>query len=54
MLKLVLHFIILQDKAKQLFPKDTEITHQVVLKKLHEILSARGKKVSFHFRPVVI
>ncbi|XP_027052968.1 eukaryotic translation initiation factor 3 subunit C-like [Pocillopora damicornis] len=32
------------DKAKQLFPKDTEITHAVVLKKLHEILSARGKK----------
>lgn len=32
------------DKAKQLFPKDTEITHQVVLKKLREILSARGKK----------
>ena len=35
-----------QDKAKQLFPKDTEITHAVVLKKLHEILSARGKKVT--------
>lgn len=32
------------EKAKQLFPKDTEITHQVVLKKLREILSARGKK----------
>ena len=47
MLKLFLHFLILQDKAKQLFPKDTEITHQVVSKKLHEILSARGKKVSF-------
>ncbi|XP_020613782.1 eukaryotic translation initiation factor 3 subunit C-like [Orbicella faveolata] len=32
------------EKVKQLFPKDTEITHAVVLKKLHEILSARGKK----------
>ncbi|XP_068747600.1 eukaryotic translation initiation factor 3 subunit C-like [Montipora capricornis] len=32
------------DRAKKLFPKDTEINHQVVLKKLHEILSARGKK----------
>ncbi|CAH3149908.1 unnamed protein product [Porites lobata] len=32
------------EKAKQLFPKDTEITHEVVLKKLHEILAARGKK----------
>lgn len=39
-------YLISQDKAKQLFPKDTEITHPVVLKKLHEILSARGKKVS--------
>lgn len=38
--------LFLKDKAKQLFPKDTEITHQVVLKKLREILSARGKKVS--------
>ncbi|KXJ27749.1 eukaryotic translation initiation factor 3 subunit C-like protein [Exaiptasia diaphana] len=32
------------DKTKHLFPKDTEITHPVVLKKLHEILGARGKK----------
>lgn len=40
------NYLILQEKVKQLFPKDTEITHAVVLKKLHEILSARGKKVS--------
>ncbi|XP_048581794.1 eukaryotic translation initiation factor 3 subunit C isoform X2 [Nematostella vectensis] len=32
------------EKAKHLFPKDTEITVPVVLKKLHEIISARGKK----------
>ena len=33
-----------QDKSRQLFPKDTEINHQAVLKKLQEILAARGKK----------
>ncbi|KAK3751829.1 hypothetical protein QZH41_013288 [Actinostola sp. cb2023] len=32
------------DRSKHLFPKDTEINHPIVLKKLHEILSARGKK----------
>ena len=32
------------DKRKVLFPKDTEINHQAVLKKFHEILAVRGKK----------
>lgn len=29
---------------KVLFPKDTEINHEAVLKKFHEILAVRGKK----------
>ena len=49
---------ILQDKARQLFPKDTEINHQAVLKKLQEIIAVRGKKVrlfgSIEFSPVWI
>jgi len=32
------------DRIKVLFPKDTEINHQVVIKKYHEILAVRGKK----------
>ena len=32
------------DKMKVLFPKDTEINHQAVLKKYHEILAVRGRK----------
>lgn len=32
------------EKMKVLFPKDTEINHQAVLKKYHEILAVRGKK----------
>lgn len=32
------------DRMKALFPKDTEINHQNVLKKFHEILAVRGKK----------
>ncbi|XP_046841238.1 eukaryotic translation initiation factor 3 subunit C-like [Xenia sp. Carnegie-2017] len=32
------------EKPKMLFAKDTEINPSVVLKKLHEILNARGKK----------
>eukprot|EP00794_Sanderia_malayensis_P014237 gene14237-15722_t len=32
------------EKSRQLFPKDTEINHQAILKKLQEILAARGKK----------
>ena len=32
------------DKVKVLFPKDTEINHQAVMKKFHEILAVRGKK----------
>lgn len=32
------------DKMKVLFPKDTEINHQAVMKKFHEILAVRGKK----------
>jgi len=32
------------DKMKVLFPKDTEINHQAVIKKFHEILAVRGKK----------
>ena len=35
----------LKEKSRQLFPKDTEINHQAVLKKLQEILAVRGKKV---------
>ena len=27
-----------------MFDKDTEITHEAVVKKLHEIMAARGKK----------
>ena len=27
-----------------MFDKDTEITHEAVIKKLHEIMAARGKK----------
>ena len=33
-----------QEKTRVLFAKDTEINPSVVLKKLHEILGARGKK----------
>ena len=33
-----------KSSAKALFPKDTEINHQAVLKKFHEILAVRGKK----------
>ena len=32
------------EKMKVLFPKDTEINHQAVLKKYHEILAVRGRK----------
>merc|ERR1712168_1644517 len=32
------------ERMKVLFPKDTEINHQVVIKKYHEILAVRGKK----------
>lgn len=32
------------DKVKVLFAKDTEINHQNVMKKFHEILAVRGKK----------
>ena len=32
------------EKMKVLFAKDTEINHQAVLKKYHEILAVRGKK----------
>ncbi|XP_028396733.1 eukaryotic translation initiation factor 3 subunit C-like [Dendronephthya gigantea] len=32
------------EKTRALFAKDTEINHAVILKKLHEILGARGKK----------
>jgi len=32
------------ERIKVLFPKDTEINHQVVIKKYHEILAVRGKK----------
>jgi len=32
------------EKIKVLFPKDTEINHQAVLKKYHEILAVRGRK----------
>lgn len=28
----------------KMFDKDTEITHEAVIKKLHEIMAARGKK----------
>ena len=28
----------------KMFDKDTEITHEAVVKKLHEIMAARGKK----------
>lgn len=31
-------------KTKITFPKDTEITHEVILRKFHEILAVRGKK----------
>ncbi|XP_065054309.1 eukaryotic translation initiation factor 3 subunit C-like [Rhopilema esculentum] len=33
-----------REKSRQLFPKDVEINHQAVLKKLQEILAVRGKK----------
>lgn len=33
-----------KSSTKVLFPKDTEINHQAVLKKFHEILAVRGKK----------
>jgi len=33
-----------KSSTKALFPKDTEINHQAVLKKFHEILAVRGKK----------
>lgn len=33
-----------REKSRQLFPKDTEINHQAILKKLQEILAVRGKK----------
>ena len=33
-----------KSSTKSLFPKDTEIDHQTVTKKFHEILAVRGKK----------
>lgn len=33
-----------KSSSKVLFPKDTEINHQAVLKKFQEILAVRGKK----------
>ena len=33
-----------KSSTKALFPKDTEINHQAVQKKFHEILAVRGKK----------
>ena len=33
-----------QEKTRVLFAKDTEINIPTILKKLHEILGARGKK----------
>ena len=35
---------LIQEKTRVLFAKDTEINPAVILKKLHEILGARGKK----------
>ena len=35
--------LIFQDKPK-LFPKDAEINHEAICKKLRELISARGKK----------
>lgn len=36
-------YVLIQEKPK-MFAKGTEITHAVVIKKLNEILQARGKK----------
>lgn len=36
-------YVLAQEKPK-MFAKGTEITHAVVIKKLNEILQARGKK----------
>lgn len=38
------HGCVLPQEKPKMFAKGTEITHAVVIKKLNEILQARGKK----------